>query len=159
MKHFPWISDNYHVFNDVIQHVWLNVIRVLPQFDPSRSSFITFIYPRLRGFVVDWFRDGRTLWGKRHYPKVQVELRGDDPAFIPESEAEYWEHMEYRVKTCARINQDRERLLRMLRMAYGGMKQREIAREFGVSETLVSQYISQVRENWHHLHNGCCRRD
>lgn len=134
---------------------YLGLTEAANRFDESRGiSFSTFAYPRILGAIVDSLR--QMGWGKRTDPKqafsLDVPVSDEADMSLKDMLAAPEEHNINEIFEVISQGFDKqaEQVLRHYFIDECSMK--EVGKKFGVSESRISQLISQykmrIRDNW-----------
>jgi RNA polymerase sigma-70 factor (ECF subfamily) len=135
-----------HEVEDLAQEVFLKVFRALPQFDPRRAKFTTWVWTFVRNHCYDVLKKRRLPVTSLAAPVADAEPRElpDDRELRPGAGAENSELGEKIAQALAMLGED-QRMVFVLR-EYEGLDYAAIAAVSGVSEGTVKSRLFRAKE-------------
>lgn len=135
-----------HEIEDIAQDVFLKVFRALPQFDPARAKFTTWVYTFVRNHCFDVLK-------KRRLPVTSLSPRSDDePVRDPADDRELRpaaaslnEELGRKIEVALSELGEDQRMAFLLR-EYEGLDYAAIAVVTGVSEGTVKSRLFRAKE-------------
>jgi len=129
--------------DDLIGYGYLGLMDAAKRHDPAKGNFITYLGHRVMGAMLDGVREWG--WFSRKQKDIRMGYAEDsdgahDPVFDPTTQLHQGLDLGLLVERADLRERDRE----MMGLYLQGSTQREIAREYGLTQSRMSQIMKEI---------------